>query len=79
MLYPVNSYRKFRNKLTTWIFTKGFENSESVEVQLVFIHKIKWRKPLEYAELTSSQQAPPHKTHTKTKTDLVRDPAKSIK
>lgn len=54
MLYPVKDYGKFRNKLTTWTFTKGFENRESAEVQLVLIHKIKQRKPVEYAEFTSN-------------------------
>lgn len=32
----------------------SFENRESFGVQLVFIHKIKWRKSVEYAELTSN-------------------------
>lgn len=60
MLYHFNSYGKFRNKLTTQTFTKGFENRESVGVQLVLIHKIKWRKPVEHAELTSNSSRQHH-------------------
>lgn len=81
MLYPVNSYRKIRNKLTTWTSTKGFENRESVEVQLVLTHKVKQRQPVEYAELTSNQQTAPHKTHTKNEIQILwgTQPSQSTK